>query len=268
MSAKGVKRASPGAEEEKNPLGDVDLSDEDAVKLQELQRSYRRVELAIERSAAEKMQPVYEKRRPVVKAIAKFWPVALMNHEMFAIHCQHNLDQVALAYLEDLWVVRHPKEFRAFTLEFHFKENPFFTNTLLKKEYKYVQPAGAQDGEADENSVTDAMFDFSWERDVEPQVDWKDDAHNLTKLYPRVADAADEDDLSDSGSFFNFFELADDPLDLGVNIAHDVFPEAIDYFLGEKGGQEIDSDDEDEEEDEENEEEIDLEKPRVKKRKY
>lgn len=47
MSAKGVKSASPGAEEEKNPLGDVDLSDEDAVKLQELQRSYRRVELAI-----------------------------------------------------------------------------------------------------------------------------------------------------------------------------------------------------------------------------
>ena len=47
MSTKGVKRSSPGAEEEKNPLGDVDLSDEDAVKLQELQRSYRRVELAI-----------------------------------------------------------------------------------------------------------------------------------------------------------------------------------------------------------------------------
>ena len=54
-----------------------------------------------ERQAAEKMQPVYEKRRPVVKAIQKFWPVALMNHEMFAIHCQHNADQVALAYLED-----------------------------------------------------------------------------------------------------------------------------------------------------------------------
>lgn len=64
------------------------------------------------------MQPVYEKRRAVVKAIQKFWPVALMNHEMFAINCQHNLDQVALAYLEDLWVVRDPKEFRAFTIEF------------------------------------------------------------------------------------------------------------------------------------------------------
>ena len=72
----------------------------------------------VEKSAAEKMQPVYEQRRAVVKAIQKFWPVALMNHEMFAIHCQHNLDQVALAYLEDLWVVRDPKEFRAFTIEF------------------------------------------------------------------------------------------------------------------------------------------------------
>ena len=57
-------------------------------------------------------------------------------------------------------------------------------------------------------------------------------------------------------------------LQLGVNIAHDVFPEAIDYFLGEKGGQDIDSDDEDDSEDDENEEEIDLEKPRVKKRKF
>lgn len=47
MSGKGVKRASPGAEEQKNPLGDVDITDEDAKKLQELQRNYHRVELGI-----------------------------------------------------------------------------------------------------------------------------------------------------------------------------------------------------------------------------
>ena len=47
-----------------------------------------------------------------------------------------------------------------------------------------------------------------------------------------------------------------------------MFPEAIDYFLGEKTGDEIDSDDEEDEEDDDNEEEIDLEKPRVKKRKF
>lgn len=47
MSSKGIKRASPGAEEEKNPLGDVELSDEDAGKLQVLQKDTARVELAL-----------------------------------------------------------------------------------------------------------------------------------------------------------------------------------------------------------------------------
>lgn len=41
---------------------------------------------------------------------------------------------------------------------------------MLKKVYKYVQPAGAKDEKPDENGVTDAMFEFSWERDVEAQV--------------------------------------------------------------------------------------------------
>lgn len=62
--------------------------------------------------------PVYEKRRAVVKAIPKFWPVALMNHGMFALHAQHNADQIALSYLEDLWLTRDSTESRCFTLEF------------------------------------------------------------------------------------------------------------------------------------------------------
>ena len=47
MSSKGVKRASPGAETEKNPFGDVELTDEDAVKLQGVQKDIARVELAL-----------------------------------------------------------------------------------------------------------------------------------------------------------------------------------------------------------------------------
>ncbi len=43
----GVKRASPGADEEKNPLADVDLSEEDAQKLADTQRKLGRVELAM-----------------------------------------------------------------------------------------------------------------------------------------------------------------------------------------------------------------------------
>lgn len=53
-------------------------------------------------------------------------------------------------------------------------------------------------------------------------------------------------------------------MQLGVIIANEIFPEAVDYFLGDAGGDELDSDDEDSEDDDE-EEEIDLEKPRPKK---
>ena len=51
---------------------------------------------------------------------------------------------------------------------------------------------------------------------------------------------------------------------IGILIANDIFPEAIEYFLGQRGGDDDDEDDEDE--DDSDEEEIDLEKPRPKKR--
>ena len=51
-----------------------------------------------------------------------------------------------------------------------------------------------------------------------------------------------------------------------MTIANDVFPEAIEYFLGHAGGEDVDSDEEDDSDDDD-EEEIDLEKPRLKKQK-
>ncbi|KAJ6627293.1 hypothetical protein B0H10DRAFT_1996417 [Mycena sp. CBHHK59/15] len=255
----GVKRASPGADEEKtNPLANVDLSEEDAKKLARVQRDLGRVELAMDRLSQVKILPAYEKRRAVLKSIPKFWPVALMNHSAFAFFAQHSADQLALSYLEDVWVTRDP----------YFKENPYFNDTVLKKEYKYLAPPASADDKPDENGITEAMLDFSWERDVESmatKIDWKDAEKALTKLYPGDVGEDDDDMAVDTGSFFNFFEKAPDAADIGITIANEIFPEAIEYFLGQAGGdEEMDSDDEDEDDEEE---EIDLEKPRSKKQK-
>lgn len=108
---------------------------------------------------------------------------------MFSFYAQHNTDQAALSHLEDVSIVRDPVESRAFTIEFvsvffydpvdsglrssfvkYFKENPFFTDSVLKKEYKYVPPPIAQGEKADENGITESMLDFSWERDIQPSV--------------------------------------------------------------------------------------------------
>ncbi|KAG6889373.1 hypothetical protein C0995_001438 [Termitomyces sp. Mi166 len=266
--AKGTKRASPGAEAEKNPLTEVELSDEDAEKLRNSQRDIARVELVLERASLKKLVPAYQKRREIVKTIPKFWPVALMNHSLFAFHVQHSADQLALSYLEDVWVERDPAEPRCYTIEFTFKENPYFTDRVLKKEFKYVPPPAAAGEKPDEDGITDSMLEFSWERDVVSsgqKVNWKDADKALTKLYPRET-AEDEDDVGDPGSFFNFFEHDSDPFEMGNNVAGEIFPDAIDYFLGNAGGDELDSDDEEDDEDDDAEE-IDLEKPRPKKQK-
>ncbi|KAF7310607.1 hypothetical protein HMN09_00603500 [Mycena chlorophos] len=269
--AKGVKRASPGADEEKNPLANVELSDEDAKSLQQAQRDLGRVELAMDRLTQAKIVPAYERRREIVKKIAKFWPVALMNNSHFAFFAQHSADQLAISYIEDVWVARDPVEPRCFTIEFHFKENPFFTNTVLKKEYKYLAPPpNAENDKQDENGVSETMLDFSWERDVQPQafkIDWKEADKALTKLYPGDTPEDEDEEPVEPGSFFNFFEKAADGAELGMTIASEIFPEAIEYFLGQAGGDEDDSIDSDEEDDDDEAEEIDLEKPRPKKQK-
>ncbi|KAL4068252.1 hypothetical protein V8B97DRAFT_1918756 [Scleroderma yunnanense] len=273
----GKKRASPGADEEKNPLEGVELSDEDAKKLQDVQKQIERVDLLIERHSQQQLLPVYEQRRAVVKAIPKFWPVALVNHASIAFHTQHNVDRNALSYLEDLWITRDPKEPRCFVIEFYFKSNPYFNDTVLRKEYKYIVPPAAADEQPDADGLTPSMLTFSWERDVEPsatKIDWKDPENALTKLHPRVEDAENwpvptDDELpAEAGSFFNFFEVASDPFDIGTTIANEIFPSATDYFLGTIPGDDLDSEDEsDDDDDDDDAEEIDLEKPRPKKQK-
>jgi hypothetical protein len=71
-----------------------------------------------ERRAQEQLTPVYQQRREALKSITKFWPVALLKHSLFALQAQHDADRLALSYLEDVWVVRDPREPKVFTLEF------------------------------------------------------------------------------------------------------------------------------------------------------
>ena len=70
------------------------------------------------------------------------------------------------------------------------------------------------------DSVTLAMIYFDWERDVAPQkiaINWKD-SKQLTAIHPRVVEEDFDDMPADPGSFFNYFEYADDPFDVRVGL--------------------------------------------------
>jgi len=245
-------------------LADVELSEADAAKLTEVERELARVELILERESQKKFLPVYQKRREILKGIPKFWAVALLGKPEIMFQCQHIQDQIALSYLEDVWIERDPAESRCFTIEFHFKENPFFSDSVLKKEYKYIPSPGAANEKPDADGLTPSAVEFSWERDVEPQsytIHWKSDDKNLTKLYAQGKD--DEDEIVEPGSFFHFFEEAADPFELGIMIANDIFAEAAEYFQGRHADDS--EDEEDDDDDDSDAEEIDLEKPKAKK---
>lgn len=53
---------------------------------------------------------------------------------------------------------------------------------------------------------------------------------------------------------------------VGIHIGSELWPDAVEFFLGNVGA-EVDSEDEDDEEDDSDDEEIDLEKPKAKKAK-
>jgi len=146
---------------------------------------------------------------------------------------------------------------------------------VLRKEYRYIAPDGADSETPDADGITPSMLDFDWERDVAPQattINWKDDSKNLTQKYPQKEDEEEDEDAMDvetsAGSFFNLFETEGDAHELGVIIADDLFPNAVDYFLG-RGPNGLDAwEDEDEDEDEDDDEDaedIDLEKSRKKR---
>ncbi|KAJ1300718.1 hypothetical protein OPQ81_002362 [Rhizoctonia solani] len=274
----GKRRADEDAGHEMtSPLGLLDLNEQQQKIVDAQIKLHERAEIAVDISSQKIMQSIYAARRETVKSLPRFWGTVLAQHSQLAVVMAGHDDMKALSHLTDLWIEHDPVETRAFTIIFEFSENPYFSDKILKKEYKYTPPEGtpAPGTNVDANGVSDAQEAFDWESHITPQaikINWKDDAHNLTKLLPRVVNPKDPDDIEELGSFFNWFEHGPDAGDIGPTIVQDVFPQALRYYRGEgemgpDSDDDMDSDEDDEDDDDEEEEEIDLEQPRKKKAK-
>ncbi|KDN35125.1 hypothetical protein RSAG8_11858, partial [Rhizoctonia solani AG-8 WAC10335] len=281
MSKNNGKRRvdEDAAKDAASPLDVPELNEQQQKLVDAQTKLHERAEIAVDIATQKIMQPIYAARREAVKSLPRFWGTALSQHAQLAIYLAGQDDMKALSYLTDLWVEHDPVEPRAFDIIFEFSENPYFSDKTLKKEYKYTPPAGtpAPGTNVDANGVSDAQEVFDWELHITPQaikIHWKDDAHNLTKLSPRIVNPDDPTDIEELGSFFNWFEHGRDISDIGPTIVQDVFPQALQYYRGEgelsramaESDEDMDSDEEDEEDDDDDEE-IDLEQPRKKKAK-
>jgi len=203
-----------------------------------------------------------------------FWRVALQNSVALLQLAAIEEDTKALQFLTKVKAWRDPEQIQAFGFEFHFEPNPFFSNTVLRKEFKYVAPSDPEAVKKDSNGVSQADLDFDFTRDVDvipAKIDWKDDTKNLTKLHPRITNPEDPEEIEEAGSFFHLLESDKVTHEMLETEILNVYENAIDFFFnraeGSLGDAMMDSDDDDDEDDDSDAEDIDLENPKKKAKK-
>ncbi|XP_002980631.2 nucleosome assembly protein 1;2 [Selaginella moellendorffii] len=255
--------------------------------LQEIQKEHDEIEAKFKKEREElitKYQnlyaPLYEKRASIVNAssaeetkpdeaasngVPEFWLGALKANEIVAVQITER-DQGALKYLKDIksYYVSSPKGFK---LEFYFDENPYFTNSVLTKEYHME--------EDDDEPIL--------ERAVGTKIDWKpgkDLTVKLMKKKPKkgAKDTTPQTKLQACETFFNFFnppeipeneeeidpeeaeelqDLMEQDYDVGATIRDKIVPHAVSWFTGEAVESDDEAGDDEDDEDEEDEDEDD-----------
>ena len=216
--------------------------------------------------------------------IPDFWLCALRNHEIFEQQITEKdepalkfLNDITCTPLQDLPVDEKKKEEeddddeeeeeddepqRGFRLDFHFDENPYFSNEVLSKSYHMV----------DEE---DPILESAEGTDIE----WAQGKNLCVKVLRKKPKKGDKKGkpitkTEKADSFFNFFSPPDVPgegddlteeeaeqlqdfmemdYEMGAIIKEKIIPDAISWFTGEAKQDEDDSDYDDEDDDDESE---------------
>jgi len=206
---------------------------------------------------ASALHPDYPKG---VKGIPKFWLHVFKNaNEEVLMGLLEPHDEEVLSYMTDVTVTPRTDGFK---LHFHFKENPFFTNQELTKDYTY------KEGPDPNSPLTYDGLEIAATKGC--NIDWKE-GKDLTKLTMKVEKITKADhgvpETVPADTFFDFFDppvvqdgedilasLAAD-FEVGFSIKEKLIPRAVLYFTGEVFNDDDDdsseaSDSEDEEESE------------------
>jgi len=178
-----------------------------------------------------------------VHGIPKFWLHVFKNaNEDVLMGFIEPHDEEVLAYMTDVSVSLRTD---GFMLHFHFKENPFFTNQVLTKDYTYREGPDPKTPLMYEGPEIVASKGCS--------IDWKEgkDLTKLTMKVEKLAKTKDHDDEPESVPADSFFDFFDPPciedceeyneykadlsadFEVGLSIKEKILPRAVLYFTGE-----------------------------------
>jgi nucleosome assembly protein 1-like 1 len=186
--------------------------------------------------------------------ISEFWLLAMNNHDGVSEIIEER-DEECLKSLTNITAKCFDDPDKGFTIEFHFAENEFFTNTLLTKTYHLV----------DEDEIV-------LDKAEGCEIDWKP-GKNLTVIMKKKKQRAKGGKQTRTvtkeepcESFFNFFkppqipedmddddddedmgatleELVEQDYEIGCMIKDQIVPKAVCWYTGEAASHDDDDDD-------------------------
>jgi len=224
-----VGKYEPSEEEAKEEDEDEE-EEETEPKIQEIK----------EEKKDEEVKEETEEEKNIV-GVPEFWLTALKHHEMLDSAITEK-DEEALKYLVDITQDPVEEEQGSFTLKFHFKENPYFTNEVISKTYHLEG-----DGEEGDEVVCESVDST--------QINWKE-GQDLTQGVKKG--------FGPEGSFFNFFappevqqgkkaspkivSMMELDFEMAVSLKEEIIKHAVHWFTGDAsvdgfGGDEDDDED-------------------------
>eukprot|EP00735_Rhodelphis_limneticus_P003521 TRINITY_DN14_c0_g1::TRINITY_DN14_c0_g1_i1::g.14757::m.14757 TRINITY_DN14_c0_g1::TRINITY_DN14_c0_g1_i1::g.14757 ORF type:complete len:253 (-),score=120.53,sp/Q01105/SET_HUMAN/43.08/2e-43,NAP/PF00956.13/1.2e-47,Phage_Mu_Gam/PF07352.7/0.00041,DUF4252/PF14060.1/0.24,DUF4252/PF14060.1/4.8e+03 TRINITY_DN14_c0_g1_i1:172-888(-) len=198
------------------------------VEAEKIEEKKQKEFTAIERKYYKLLAPVFQKRKAVVAKIPNFWLTVLLNHPITQAIINQE-DQDALRYLDDIEVqVADNVEDESYKLILRFRENPYFTDKELIKEFVF---------EGDD--LTQKAFKISWKAGKDLTSQGKDEKKDEKKRQH------DEDSMS----FFDWFtqDASEEGVELGEYFRAEIYLNPIKIYQGvpdEDDLLEMDDDDE------------------------
>jgi len=186
---------------------------------------------------------LFDARAQVIASMPGFWATAVANHPVFGslIYSPPSgsmLDAEILDYLESVNVDRHPDDFRDITVSFTFVENPFFTNQVLRKSFRWEE-------ETEEFEVYQTTK-IQWTGGLQYLEDGLEHMQHeaasgkrggdrrLRKLAKQIKKGLRRERhlaASQTQSIFTWFE-DEEEVSVGILIAEDLYGRATHWFLG------------------------------------
>jgi len=213
----------------------IDIDDQRNDKIYEINKEYEK-----------KKKPFYQERSQIASQINQFWLKTLQHHSLGNLLTKD--DKKVFEFLSKIDIDELDEDM-SFRLTMTFKENIWFSNTELWKEFRFESKEGEKELHVNHSEI-------QWKEGKNLLVKPPKEPENSKKKRKKPADEDEEAEDEDDKSFFSYFTSENPPeddLEIGNMFKEELWPDPVKYFTGTVDDEERES--EEEEEEEENEEE-------------